>query len=100
MKNFNKLITIENGQEVLECPVLGEGGRSEGYIFMTEGEIIYIPKTSPDLKETLSLISDILKTIATGIFQENLGGAITTETFAVDLAELRTKVEDLKKVLR
>lgn len=93
------VITADGGA-VIDCPVLGEGGDSEGVIVMAENELVYIPKRSPDLSQTLQLLSTILSTIATGIFQKNLGGDITTQTFATELAELKKQVDELKEKLK
>lgn len=85
-----------SGGLVPDCPVLGEGGDSEGWLIMAEGEFVYIPKRSPDLSTTLQLLSTTLSTIGTGIFQANLGGDITKPTFASDIAEIKNKVDDLR----
>lgn len=104
MKIFNAkrtggVITADGGV-VINCPVLGEGGDSEGVIIMAEGELVYIPKRSPDLSTTLQLLSTTLSTIASGIFQANLGGDITTPTFAQELADLKTQVDELMGKLK
>lgn len=93
------VITTEGGI-VIDCPILGEGGDSEGFIIMSEGELVYIPKRSPDLLKTLELLSTTLSTIASGIYQANLGGDITSPTFAQELADLKTQVEELKGKLK
>lgn len=89
-----------NGGQVVDCPFLGEGGDSQGVLIMAEGNLVYIPKTSPDLSKTLEILSTSLNTIATGILQQNAGGAITTQTFATDLANLKNQVDELKEKLR
>lgn len=93
------VITTEGGI-VIDCPILGEGGDSEGFIIMAEGELVYIPKRSPDLSKTLELLSTTLSTIASGVYQANLGGDITSPTFAQELADLKTQVEELKGKLK
>lgn len=92
-------ITADGG-EVIDCPVLGEGGDSEGVIVMAEDELIYIPKRSPDLSQTLQLLSTTLSTIASGVYQANMGGDITSPTFAKELADLKTQVDELKGKLK
>ena len=89
-----------NGGEVVGCPVLGEGGDSKGYLIMAEGDLVYIPKTSPDLDKTLELLSTALNTIATEIYQQNMGGAITAASFAVEIANIKNQVDELKGKLR
>ena len=93
-------MVFANGGAVLNCPVLGEGGDSEGWLIMAVEELVYIPKTSPDLSTTLQYLSTTLSTIASGIFQKNMGGDITQPTFATDIAEIKKKVDELKEKLK
>ncbi len=85
---------------VVECPILGEGGNSEGYLIMAEGKLVYLPKTSPDLKQTLTILSTLISTLAAEIYQANMGGDITNPTFSADLAQIKNSVEELKGALR
>lgn len=98
-KRTGGIITVDKGV-VVDCPVLGEGGDSTGFVVMAEGEIVYLPKTSPDLSTTLQLLSTTLSTIASGIMQKNMGGDITTPTFAQELADIKIKVDELKGKLK
>lgn len=93
------VITADGGA-VIDCPVLGEGGDSEGVIVMAEGELVYIPKRSPDLSTTLQLLSIALFTIASGIYQANMGGNITSPTFAQELADIKKQVDELRGKLK
>lgn len=104
MKIFNAkrtggVITADKGV-VVDCPVLGEGGDSEGVIIMAEGKLVYIPKRSPDLLKTLQLLSTTLSTMASGIFQANGGGNITSQTFAQELADIKKQVDELRGKLK
>ena len=85
---------------IVDCPILGEGGDSTGYLIQAEGKLVYFPKTSPDLKETLEHISEALNIIATGIFPANLGGDITTSTFASDVQNIKQQIDELKGKLK
>ena len=91
---------IADGMSVIGCEIVGEGGASEGWLVLGEGDAVYLPKTSPDLKETLSLIVDLIDKISTGILPENAGGLITASTFAADLELIKSKVETLKGALK
>lgn len=93
------VISADKGA-VVECPVLGEGGNSEGFLIMAEGKMVYLPKTSPDLLKTLEYIANALNIIATGIFASNLGGAITIDSFASDIQAIKLQVEELKGKLK
>lgn len=104
MKIFNAkveggVIKADKGN-VVECPILGEGGDSEGFLIMAEGEIVYLPKRSPDLKNTLQILSNLISTLASEIYQSNGGGNITNPTFTADLAQLKNSVEELKGALK
>lgn len=98
-KRTGGVITADSGV-VVDCPILGEGGDSEGFIIMAEGELVYIPKRSPDLSTTLKLLSTSLFTIASGIMQANMGGDITSPTFAQELTDLKKQVDELRGKLK
>lgn len=104
MKIFNASVSggkvKANGGEVVGCPILGEGGDSQGYLIMAEGDLVYIPKTSPDLSKTLEYLSTAIHTIATNIFQRNGGGDITTQAFAGEMAIIKNQIDELKEKLR
>ncbi len=91
---------IADGAPVENCPILGEGGDSEGFLIMAEGEIVYLPKRSPDLKNTLQILSNLISILASEIYQSNGGGNITNPTFTADLAQLKNSVEELKGALK
>lgn len=93
-------VVYANGGAVLNCPVLGEGGESEGWLIMAEDELVYIPRTSPDLSTTLQYLSTTLSTIAYGIFQANMGGNITSPSFAIEIARIKNQVDELRGKLR
>ena len=48
------------GQPVPNCPILGEGMEaSEGFIIISEFELVYIPRITPDTKKLIDLINDL-----------------------------------------
>lgn len=104
MKIFNAKVeggTIKADKGVVvDCPILGEGGDSEGYLIMAEEKLVYLPKRSPDLKNTLQILSNLISTLAAEIYQANMGGDITASTFTADLAEIKNSVEELKGALK
>ena len=91
---------IADGMAVVGCEILGEGGASEGWLVLGEGDAVYLPKTTPDLKETLSLIVNLIDKISSGILPANVGGPITASTFTADLALIKSQVETLKGALK
>lgn len=105
MKIFNATATgdqvMVNGQPVQNCPILGEAlGQSTGYVVMAEDKLIYLPKTTPDLKTLLEILWSVLGIIATEILPENLGGRITADTFGQNIMAKQTQIEELMKVLK
>ena len=98
---------IYNGETVLvegkpvNVPILGEGlGSSSGYLVISEGEAVYLPKTTPDVKEFIEIVSASLSIIQAGIFNSNLGGDIKQPTFDNDIISQKQKLEDLKGRLK
>ena len=89
------------GRVVPDCPILGEGlGSSSGYLVMAEEKLVYLPKTTPDLKALLEILKVTLGIIATEIFPENLGGKITADSFGQNIVAQQTQIEQLMKVLK
>ena len=85
---------------VPNCPILGEGGASEGYLVIAEGDLVYLPKTAPDTKTTLDLFAACINALVSGILDANVGGAIVSGSFKTDLANIKTQVEALKGALK
>ena len=59
MKIFNATcasgVVLVGGLPVVNCPILGEGvGASSGYLIMAENKLVYLPKTTPDVKSFLT----------------------------------------------
>jgi len=48
-----------NNQAVANCPNLGEGGNSAGYLLISENQLFYLPKTTPDVKSFLTQIENL-----------------------------------------
>lgn len=90
-----------NGKPVQGCPILGEAlGESSGYLVISGEELVYLPKTTPDMKTLLEILKLTLGIIATGVLPQNLGGKITTDTFATEITEQQMKIEELMGVLK
>lgn len=80
------------GQKLEGVVILGEGVEaSEGVLIIQNGVTYYVPKTSPDLKEVITLLNDILgsiATIATGID----AATNSPNAQAAAIAQLQTKI--------
>lgn len=49
-----------DGFPVTSCPILGEGvGASTGFLVMAEDQLVYLPKTTPDVKTFLTQIENL-----------------------------------------
>lgn len=44
---------IADGGEVVDCPIIGQGGDSTGVLVISAGELAYIPNTTPDLSDCI-----------------------------------------------
>lgn len=98
--NFNGAMVLVEGKPV-NVPVLGEAlGASNGYLVISEGEAVYLPKTTPDVKEFIEIVSASLSIIQAGILNSNLGGDIKQPTFDNDIISQKQKLEDLKGRLK
>lgn len=52
-------VVSANGGVVINCPILGEGGDSSGYLVMSESDLVYLPKISPDVKSLINLLETL-----------------------------------------
>lgn len=95
----NKKVIVD-GVEVPEVIIMGNGGDSVGVLYIDEERSVYIPKTSPDLEQTLTVVSNALKTIASGILPENAGGAITSGSFSADITNYANQIDQIKGALK
>lgn len=94
-----KAVFVEGKQ--VNVAINGEGlGASNGYLVISEGEAVYLPKTTPDVKEFIEIVSASLSIIQAGIFNSNLGGDIKQPTFDSDIIGQKQKLEELKGRLR
>lgn len=58
-------IVLVNGNPVVNCPILGEGGNSSGYLVISESDLFYIPKITPDVKSFLALAEKLCEKLET-----------------------------------
>ena len=90
---FNGVVMIDN-KPVPSCPILGQGGNSEGVVVISKDELAYIPNTTTDLSDNITQVVNAfnsivsaLNAISSGVLPENGGGAITTGGFASGISE-------------
>lgn len=54
-----------NGVIVPNCPILGEGlGDSSGFIVIAKKDIVYLPKTTPDISALISKLEGLCSAIS------------------------------------
>lgn len=98
--NFDGKAVFVEGKKV-NVAINGEGlGASSGYLVISETEAVYLPKTTPDVKEFIEIMSASLSIIKSGIFNSNLGGDIKQPTFDADIIAQKQKLESLKGRLK
>jgi len=52
-------VVTANGQVVPDCPILGQGGSSSGYLIISNNKLVYLPKTTPDVETFLTQIENL-----------------------------------------
>lgn len=95
----NKQVLLNNAV-VPNCPILGEGGDSSGWLVIADAEFVYLPKTTPDISEFIGHAMNALQVIASGVLKSNAGGDITTANFSADLLKVRSDLEKLRGHLK
>ncbi len=56
---------VVSGGAVPNCPILGEGGDSSGYLVIDGTELVYLPKTTPDVKSFLIQVENLCTKLET-----------------------------------
>lgn len=94
-------VVSANGGIVPDCPILGEGGDSSGYLVIAEDELVYLPKTTPDVKALIVLLEALCDKIsALTVTSAIPGNPSSTPINAADFVEIKTNLTDLKGVLK
>ena len=106
MKIFNAncaagIVTV-NSLPVPNCPILGEGvGPSSGYVVMAENKVIYLPKTTPDVKTLIGLIETLCTNIASlTVTTVALGSPTSTPLNSASFVALKAQLTSLKTTLK
>jgi hypothetical protein len=90
-----------NGGAVPECPILGEGGNSSGYLVISESKLVYLPKTTPDVKSLIILIESLCDKI---LEMTMTSSAPTTPTStpinSADFTAIKEQLTSLKEALK
>jgi len=106
MKIFNATcaagVVLVDGLPVLACPILGEGvGASSGYVVMAEDQLVYLPKTTPDVKSLIELIETLCDNIsALTVTATSLGSPTSTPINSASFVAVKTQLTALKAILK
>lgn len=105
MKIFNAScaagIVTANGGIVPNCPILGEGGVSSGYLVMAENKLVYLPKTTPDLKSLIGLIENLCDQIsAITVLSASPGSPTSTPINSAAITAIKAQISILKSALK
>lgn len=105
MKIFNAScsggIVSANGGSVPNCPILGEGGNSSGYLVMAEDKLVYLPKTTPDVKSLIVQLENLCDKIsALTVTCAGAGSPSSTPINAADFTAIKSNLTTLKGALK
>jgi len=92
-------IVSANGGEVQNCPILGQGGDSSGYLVIAEDKLVYLPKTTPDVQSLIVILESLCDkltalTVITG------GVTSTTPVNSAEISAIKTELTNLKGALK
>jgi len=95
-------VVTANGLPVVGCPILGEGvGASSGYLVIAEGDLVYLPKTTPDVKSLITLIESLCDQIAAiTVTPISLGAPTSVPINAAAITAIKTQITTLKTMLK
>lgn len=95
------IVTV-NSLPVPNCPILGEGvGTSSGYLVMSENKLVYLPKTTPNVKSLIALIETLCDNIAAlTVTTIGIGSATSTPLNSASFVALKAQLTALKTSLK
>lgn len=86
-----------SGAEVPQAVILSAGqARSAGCAFFSGPDVFYVAVPVGTLTQLIGLVSNLTDTLTSGILASNGGGPITSGTFATELAQIKTALNELK----
>lgn len=92
-----------NNKIVQNCPVMGEGGNSSGYVVISEDTLFYLPKITPDVKSFITLAENLctkLEELCTKIAAITVTCAIpgSPSSIPINSADFGTSSEDIMEI--
>ena len=93
-------VTI-NGAELPGAGIYSAGkAQSQGLAILSGGNAFYIAVPIDTISQLIALVSQMAQTVSTGVMPSNGGGSITSGTFATDLLQLKTRLDQLKEAMQ
>jgi len=94
-------VVTANGGVIPNCPILGEGGASSGYLVIAEEKFVYLPKTTPDVKSLITQLENLCdKITALTVTCATAGNPSSTPINAADFATIKSNLTTLKGALK
>jgi len=95
-------IVLVDGLPVVGCSILGEGiGPSTGYLVMAEDNLVYLPKTTPDVKTLIGLLESLCDNISSlTVNTIALGSPTSTPLNSAAFVSLKAQLIALKNTLK
>ena len=90
-----------DGVELPGAVILSAGqADSQGAAIISGGDVFYVAVPMGTLSQLIGLVGTLAQTVASGVLAGNAGGAITSPTFAADLAQLKAQLDQLKEQMQ
>ena len=87
-----------NGAEVPGAVIVSAGqAKSQGVALFCGPDVVYVAVPVDTLKTLIGFVGDLATAVASGVLPANVGGPITSGTFAADLAQIKQACEKLKE---
>lgn len=96
----NGKVTV-NGAEIPGAVILPAGkAKSTGMAVLSGKNAFYVAVPMDTLSSLIDLVGTLAETVASGVLPSNSGGAITSGSFAADLAQIKTQLTQLKGAMQ
>ena len=90
-----------NSAVVQDCAILGEGGTSAGYVVISENDVVYLPKITPDTVSLITILESLINKILAMTMTSNLPTLPTsTPINSADFTAIKTDLTNLKGALK
>lgn len=89
------------GVNVPDVKILSAGAaKSEGVLLLVGPDTVYIAEPVGSLGELIDLVAQAVDAVSQGVLPSNAGGNITSPDFALQLAQVKQSLQQLKDNLQ